>query len=221
MAINFLNRTKIVLGEHLHLGTHAAIKVLHTKLNNEQVEQFRQEARILAHLQHPHIVSVLDFDVQNMLPFLVMTFAPGGTLRQRHPKGSLVPLNTVVGYVQQVASALDYAHNQKLIHRDVKPDNNAYGFLLRPNGAYNLLASGVTNVIPYTSSSLPAFHSGYNVSNVITIIARGSTFYFYVNQQFLTSASDSSLTCGKIGFFALDWTAPGAASFSNVKVWKL
>ena len=63
----------VYLGEHLHLGTHAAIKVLHTKLNNEQVEQFRQEARILAHLQHPHIVSVLDFDVQNMLPFLVMT----------------------------------------------------------------------------------------------------------------------------------------------------
>jgi hypothetical protein len=57
---------------------------------------------------------------------------------------------------------------------------------------------------------------------VITIIARGSNFYFYVNGQFLVSASDSSLTCGKIGLFAVDWTTgPGAASFSNIKIWKL
>ncbi|GLV58962.1 hypothetical protein KDH_57900 [Dictyobacter sp. S3.2.2.5] len=113
----------VYLGEHLHLGSYAAVKVLHTKLAHEQLEDFRQEGHILAHLLHPHIVRVLDFDVQNMRPFLVMDYAPGGTLRQRHPKGSRVPLAAVVEYVQQVASALDYAHAQKLIHRDVKPEN--------------------------------------------------------------------------------------------------
>src|ERR1700676_2486186 len=85
----------VYLGEHQHLGSYAAIKILHTKLLNEQVDQFKQEARILAHLVHPHIVRVLDFDVaSNMFPFLAMDYAPGGTLRQRHPKGSCVPLAT-------------------------------------------------------------------------------------------------------------------------------
>ena len=138
----------VYLGEHLHLGSYAAIKVLHTKLINEQLEQFRQEARILAHLLHPHIVSVLDFDVQNMIPFLVMSYAPGGTLRQRHPKGSRVPLGTVLKYVEQVASALDYAHSQKLIHRDVKPGN----MLIDQHGRTVLSDFGVASIIHNTQS---------------------------------------------------------------------
>lgn len=93
-----------------------------------------------------------------------------------------------------------------------------YTFTLKPEGAYDLLASGV-NLIPYTRTSSPAVHTGYNVSNVVTVIARGSNFYFYVNQQFLVSASDSSLTCGKIALIVLDWTSLASASFSDVKVW--
>src|SRR2546423_329442 len=62
-----------------------------------------------------------------LLPFLVMEYAPGGTLRKRHPKGERLPLPTFVAYVQQVAEALQYAHDQRLIHRDVKPDNLLLG----------------------------------------------------------------------------------------------
>src|SRR5207302_1189411 len=92
----------VYLGEHLHLGTQAAIKVLHAHLTSEGSEQLRSEARMIARLIHPHIVRVLDFDVEDGIPFLVMEYAPNGTLRQRHPKGTRVPSDIVVSYVQQV-----------------------------------------------------------------------------------------------------------------------
>ena len=117
----------VYLGEHLHLGTQAAIKVLNTHLTSEGSEQLRTEARTMARLIHPHIVRVLDFEVEDGLPFLVMEYAPNGSLRQRHPKGTRVPLDIVVSYVKQVAEALHYIHIQKLIHRDVKPENMLLG----------------------------------------------------------------------------------------------
>ena len=79
---------KVYLGEHIHLGTQAAIKVLHTQLTSSDVEQFRTEARTIARLEHPHIVHILDFGLDGTTPFLVMSYAPNGTLRQRHPKGT-------------------------------------------------------------------------------------------------------------------------------------
>ncbi|HZU00403.1 MAG TPA: serine/threonine-protein kinase, partial [Ktedonobacteraceae bacterium] len=118
---------EVYLGEHLHLNTQAAIKVLHTYLTSEGSEQLRREARMLAHLSHPHIVRILDFDVEDGVPFLVMEYAPNGTLREVHPKGTRVALDTVVSYARQVADALDYLHLQKLIHRDIKPENLLLG----------------------------------------------------------------------------------------------
>src|SRR5215470_2189269 len=117
----------VYLGEHLHLGTQAAIKVLHTYLTSEGSEQLRSEARTMARLLHPHIVRVLDFDVVDGIPFLVMEYAPGGSLRKLHPQGTRVPLDSVVSYVKQVADALGYIHRHKLIHRDVKPENLLLG----------------------------------------------------------------------------------------------
>ena len=82
-------------------------------------------------LRHPHIVPLLDFGIsRDDLPYLVMEYAPEGTLRDRHPKGTRVPLPTVVSYVDQLASALQYAHDQRVIHRDIKPEN----ILVRADG---------------------------------------------------------------------------------------
>ncbi len=121
------NFSEVYLGTHLHLNTQAAIKVLHGQLANHDRAGFLTEARTLARLRHPHIIRVLDFGVEGTTPFLVMDYAPGGTLRQRHPKGTLLPLDTVVTYVTQVAEALQYAHQEKLIHRDIKPENMLLG----------------------------------------------------------------------------------------------
>jgi predicted ATPase/class 3 adenylate cyclase len=118
---------EVYLGEHLHLGTQAAIKILHANLTGEDNEQLRSEARTMARLIHPHIVRVLEFGIEDDIPFLIMEYAPGGTLRQRHPKGTTVPSDIVVSYVRQMAEALHYIHAQKLIHRDVKPENMLLG----------------------------------------------------------------------------------------------
>lgn len=117
----------VYLGQHVHLQTLAAIKVLHGRLAHDDLLYFRKEARVVAHLRHPHIVQVLDFGVDGETPFLVMDYAPNGTLRQRHPPGSHLPLQTVLTYVRQVADALQYAHDRQLIHRDVKPENMLVG----------------------------------------------------------------------------------------------
>src|SRR5947208_85833 len=79
---------EVYLGEHVYLGTQTAIKVLHTQLVGEDMDKFRTEARTIAHLEHPHIVRILDFGVEGKTPFLVMSYAPNGTLRQRQPKGA-------------------------------------------------------------------------------------------------------------------------------------
>ncbi len=117
----------VYLGEHLHLRTLAALKVPFGPWADSEVESFFSEATILARLRHPHIVRVLDFGVQEGTPFLVMEYAPGGTLRQFHPRGERLSLQTIVFYVKQVASALQYIHEQRLIHRDLKPENLLLG----------------------------------------------------------------------------------------------
>src|SRR5439155_26111341 len=113
---------EVYLGEHVYLKTPAALKVLDTELSEQDAASFVQEAQTLAHLSHPHIVRVLDFAVEDGTPFLVMEYAPGGSLRQLHPQGTRLPLETIVSYVNQVASALQYAHDQRLMHRDVKQE---------------------------------------------------------------------------------------------------
>ncbi len=118
---------EVYLGEHIRLGTLAALKVLYTSLSGVEMDSFLREAQTIAKLDHPHIVRVLDYDVQAGMPFLVMSFAPGGTLRKLHPKGTAVALPTILDYVTQVAEALHYAQQRRVIHRDIKLENLLLG----------------------------------------------------------------------------------------------
>ncbi len=130
---------EVYLGEHTYLGTHAAIKILHTRVAQDDIAQFQREARMLANLVHPHIVRILDFGIDDHTPYLAMDYAPGGTLRTRHPKGTRLAVPTVVAYIKQFAQALQYAHDQKLIHRDIKPEN----MLIARNGDLLLSDFGI------------------------------------------------------------------------------
>src|SRR5947209_3110242 len=143
----------VYLGEHVHLNTFAAIKILQAQLASNEVEQFRNEARTLAHLEHAHIVRVLDFGVETSTPFLIMSYAPNGTLRQRHPRGAVLSVNTVVKYVKQVADGLHYAHTRQhpVIHRDIKPEN----MLLDSQNEVLLSDFGIAIVLQ-TSQAQPA-----------------------------------------------------------------
>lgn len=145
----------VYLGEHIYLQTAAAIKVLRMQLTDEALEKFLVEARTVARLSHPNIVSVLEFGIERATPFLVMSYAPYGSLRQRHARGSLLPAAAIVFYVEQVAAALQYAHDRRVIHCDIKPEN----MLLGQNEALMLsdfgIAISLQNIQSAVTQGLP------------------------------------------------------------------
>ncbi|TMC16127.1 MAG: hypothetical protein E6J34_20455 [Chloroflexi bacterium] len=112
----------VYLGQHIRLNTLAALKVLQ-QITPQDEQSFLREAQTLAMLKHPHILRLLDFGTEGTIPFLVMDYAQGGTLRDLHPRGSQLSAHLVVAYAKQIAVALQYAHDQRVIHRDVKPEN--------------------------------------------------------------------------------------------------
>lgn len=118
---------EVYLGTHIYLKTEAALKILHTRLTQVDIDEFVSEAQTIARLKHPHIVRVLEFGVDGNMPFLVLDYAPHGTLRDRHPRGNSLTAAVVLSYLKPIADALQYAHDQKLVHRDVKPENMLIG----------------------------------------------------------------------------------------------
>ncbi len=129
-----------------------------------------------------------------------MDYAPGGTLRQLHPKGTRVPLETVIPYVQQVASALQYAHEQRLIHRDLKPEN----LLLGPDQEILLSDFGLAIV-------------AHSVRSQLTQQAAGSLAYMAPEQLqgHATAASDQYA----LAVLVYEWLCgerPFAGSFAEV-----
>lgn len=140
---------EVYLGKHIHLGSEAAIKIILNELSDKDKELFTAEGRTLVRLIHPHIVRLLDFGFENNIPYFVMDYAPNGSLREKHPHGTRLPLTTIVAYVNQVAQALQYAHNQKLIHRDVKPEN----MLLNHNNEVVISDFGIA-VVAHSTKSL-------------------------------------------------------------------
>jgi class 3 adenylate cyclase/tetratricopeptide (TPR) repeat protein len=88
----------------------------------EAVQRFQREARLIARLEHPHILPIYDFDGAHDPPYLVMRYMDSGTLEDVMEQG-LLPHDEVAYLMRQVCSALDYAHRQGIVHRDVKPSN--------------------------------------------------------------------------------------------------
>jgi tRNA A-37 threonylcarbamoyl transferase component Bud32 len=121
------------------LDRYVAVKVLHPHLVGDEdfVSRFRREARVVAALEHPHIVRVYDFDADGGVAFLVMERLEGrslkAVLRELDCRDEKMPLEEVARVVGAVADALDYAHRQGLVHRDAACgvtsfyDNNVRG----------------------------------------------------------------------------------------------
>jgi hypothetical protein len=140
---------RVYLGKHLYIEKHlTAIKVLRPELSNKYKADFLKEAEHSLGLRHPHIVRFVDFGIHEDTPFLIMEYLANGTMRTRHPKGTRVPIETVVSYVEQIANALQYIHEQKLVHRDVKPEN----ILLGARGELLLSDFGIMTIAHTTGS---------------------------------------------------------------------
>lgn len=139
---------EVYLGQHVRLDSYAAVKVLNAQLAGSDVSSFQREAHTIARLLHPNIIRVFDYDVAEGAPFLIMDYAPNGTICNRYPKGTRVPIPHIVTYVKQVAGALQYAHNEKVIHRDIKPEN----MLLGRNNEVLLSDFGIATVTQTQSS---------------------------------------------------------------------
>ncbi len=126
-----------------------AIKVIKPDLveTEEFVERFRREARTIASLGHPHILKVFDYGQQDDMVYLVMELVKGGSLADLIRRGSL-PLEGARKTLEQVASALDYAHAQGIIHRDLKPQN----VLLDSTGNAVLTDFGIAKLLNETTA---------------------------------------------------------------------
>src|SRR5262249_3088064 len=101
-----------------------ALKILPPEVGKDPsfAERFTREARALARLSHPHIVTVYDFGLAGDLYYLLMEFVQGANLRSLIADRKLEPLEAL-GIVPQICEALQYAHDEGVVHRDIKPEN--------------------------------------------------------------------------------------------------
>jgi len=120
---------EVYAGVHTHLDRKVAVKVLHSYLleGGDFVARFKREAKSVANLRHPNIVQVYDFDIQDDLIFMVMEYVDGVNLHTKlvemGNKGERIPIKLIGSIINDIASALDYAHTKGMLHRDIKPSN--------------------------------------------------------------------------------------------------
>jgi serine/threonine-protein kinase len=102
-----------------------AIKLMHRSLSGDpdQLERFRREARAAARLSHPHVVTVIDAGEDDGHPFIVFEYVDGETLKSRIKRTGPLPVVEAVAYAIEVGRALGAAHAERIVHRDVKPQN--------------------------------------------------------------------------------------------------
>jgi serine/threonine-protein kinase len=102
-----------------------AIKLLHRSMSDDsvQLERFRREARIVARLSHPHVVTVIDAGEDQGTPYIVFEYVEGETLKGRIRRCGPLPVVEAVAYAIEIGRGLMAAHGERLVHRDVKPQN--------------------------------------------------------------------------------------------------
>jgi eukaryotic-like serine/threonine-protein kinase len=127
------------------LGRDVAVKILPEAFarDAERMRRFEQEARAVATLNHPNVLSIFDTGVQEGVPYLVSELLEGESLRQRLEEGP-IPARKAVEYAQQVADGLAAAHEKNIVHRDLKPEN----LFLTRGGRVKILDFGLAKVQP-------------------------------------------------------------------------
>jgi eukaryotic-like serine/threonine-protein kinase len=118
-----------------------AIKVLHADMlqDDAQLERFRREARAAARLSDPHVVTVIDAGEDDGRPFIVFEYVEGETLKARIRRFGRLPVAEAIAYAIEIGRALEAAHAERIVHRDVKPQN----VLIDPEGRAKVTDFGI------------------------------------------------------------------------------
>ncbi|HSD23138.1 MAG TPA: protein kinase [Solirubrobacterales bacterium] len=133
------------LAEDERLGREVAVKRLRTDAPEESLRRFRREARIGATLNHPNFVSVFDTIATDEGALIVMEYVPGPSLEELMGQGAMDP-EEAVSILEAAAAALDHAHREGVIHRDIKPGN----ILVREDGTVKLADLGIARAVGAT-----------------------------------------------------------------------
>ncbi len=136
---------------HAALDRYVALKALHPAFGEDPnfEARFQREARLVAKLEHPHIVPIYDYAEHEGRPYLVMKYIEGDTLKARLQKGPLTSAE-ILNVVESVGSALGYAHKQGILHRDIKPSN----VLIGTDGVMWLADFGLARIAQAAESTL-------------------------------------------------------------------
>lgn len=180
-------------GYQADIDRFVAIKVLppHPAQDEQFVERFEIEARTIARLQHPHILPIYDYNSEGDILYLAMAYVKGGSLTNHIIQGEM-DLNEIEKLLNQVASALDYAHRNGVIHRDIKPDNiliNEEGFALLTDFGIAKLMEGSTQITATGSIvGTPAYMApeqgqGFPVDHTADIYSLGVIVYEMLTGQ--------------------------------------
>jgi serine/threonine protein kinase len=120
---------EVYLGTHLTLDRAVAVKVMHNYIeaDPELQSRFEREAKVVAGLRHPNIVQIFDYDTAEGHPYIVMEYLMGPSLavylRELHKRNQRLEPIQIARLLITIATALDYAHEQGVVHRDIKPGN--------------------------------------------------------------------------------------------------
>jgi serine/threonine protein kinase len=133
-----------------------ALKVLSRAPKPETLAEFRREAALIARLEHPRIVPLYGYGEHAGIPYLVMRYIGGGSLADKI-KTSPQDLNSAEHWLRAIAEALDFSHEQGLVHRDVKPSN----ILLDEDGNAYLSDFGIAGTVADAESGLPSGSAAY------------------------------------------------------------
>jgi len=138
---------------HPALDRYVALKVLHPAFREDAsfLMRFQREAKVIAKLEHPHIVPIYDYAEHLGQPYLVMKFIEGETLKARLARGPLAP-DEALRILQAAGAALSHAHRQGILHRDIKPSN----ILLTPRGEVFLADFGLARIAELGATTLSA-----------------------------------------------------------------
>src|SRR5215210_6643801 len=164
-----------------------AIKLMHRDISSDpdQLERFRREARAVARLSHPHVVTVIDAGEDDGTPYIVFEYVAGETLKDRIRRLGRLPAPEAVAYAIEVGRALACAHSHRLVHRDVKPQNvlidqegrakvTDFG-IARSLEAHGLTATG--RVLGTTDYVSPEQALGHQVTEQSDIYSLGIVLY--------------------------------------------